>query len=112
MNALLDASRDALLVAVTIGLPLLAVGVVAGLAAGWLAQLTGLTDPAVSTGLRAAAIVGALWWTGGDIAERVTAMTGQTWALLPSLGHAGVPSPPGPVGAPQPDQPDQPDPTP
>lgn len=94
MNALLDIVRDALTLTVTLGLPLLAVAVLTGLLAGWLGQLTGVQDPSVNTAIRAAAIIGALWWAGGAITERVTDLTHTTWQTLPALGRAGVPTPP------------------
>ncbi len=108
MNAVLDGTRDALMLVVSLGLPLLAVGLVAGLLAGWLSQLTGISDPSISTALRAAAIIGALWWAGGPIAERVVSLTDEAWRTLPALGRAGVPAAPGaetdapsnPAGAP------------
>ena len=95
MSALLDLTRDALLLAVAIGLPLMAVALVSGLLAGWLGQLVGLADPAVSTALRGGAIVLALWFAGAPIAARVTDLTADAWGRLPALGRAGVPTPPG-----------------
>ena len=95
MSALLDLARDALLLAVMLGLPLVAVALVAGLLAGWLGQLTGVADPAVGAALRVGAIVLAVWWTGEAMAERVTELTEDTWGHFARLGRAGVPSPPG-----------------
>lgn|GEM_PF-1997911 len=95
MSALLDLARDALLLAVMLGLPLVAVALVAGLLAGWLGQLTGVQDPAVGAALRVGAIVLAVWWTGAAMAERVTDMTAQTWAHLAELGRAGIAGPHG-----------------
>lgn len=100
MNALLDLCRDALWLAVTLGLPLLGVGLLAGLLAGWFSQLTGLSDPAVGITVRATAIVLALWWAGPTLAQRVTALTADAWSHLAALGRAGIPSPPAPHGEP------------
>jgi len=94
MNGLLDLVRDGLMVAVTLGLPLLGVGLVAGMLAGWLAQLTGISDPGVGAALRAAAIVGALWASGGLIAERVTELADDAWGRIGALGRDGIPRPP------------------
>ena len=94
VNGLLDLVRDGLMLAVTLGLPLLAVGLVAGMLAGWLAQLTGIADPGVSAALRAAAVVGALWATGGWIASRVTELADDAWGRIGALGRDGIPRPP------------------
>ena len=95
MSALLDLARDALVLAVMLGLPLVAVALVAGLLAGWLGQLTGVQDPAVGAALRVGAIVLAVWWTGEAMAERITTLTAETWDSFARIGRAGVPSPPG-----------------
>ncbi|MEM6996826.1 MAG: flagellar biosynthetic protein FliQ [Myxococcota bacterium] len=95
MSAVLDLARDALMLAVTIGLPLLTVGLAAGVLAGWLGQRTGIVDPAVGVAVRGGAVVLALWWSGDAIATRVQALTDQAWRTLPALGRGGVPDPPG-----------------
>lgn len=100
MNPLLDLVAEALMLGVIIGLPLLGLGLVAGLAAGWLGQITGVNDPATANALRAAAVVLTVWWAGPSAADRVVALTTETWRGLAALGRGGVPTPPGSDAAP------------
>ena len=95
MSGLLDLTRDALLLAVAIGLPLAALALLAGLAAGWLGQLVGMTDPAVGTAIRAGAVVLALWLGGDAIAARMTDLTADAWGRFATIGRQGLPTEPG-----------------
>lgn len=97
MNGLLEVVQGGLWLVLGLGLPLAALALLAGVGTSFLGQATGLSDPAIGSAMRVAAVVLALWWLGGGWASRVREYTAQTWGVLAEIGRAGVPDPPGPL---------------
>ena len=82
---LVELAQRALLLALTLSVPALAAGLVAGALVGLVATSVRLHDPALAALPRQLAVAAALLATGAAGAASIVRFAGAVWAAIPSL---------------------------